>query len=243
MPHGTPDWGLIGPKETVYGLDDLAEQAVRLGSHHLWDRRGDVILLDSFENGLGNWATWCFGLNSLVTLMCGHAAHGAYSVLTRSGVGAGSGWVYLYWYHGQPRFSRMGLEFAFSMADYMTYWEWEIFWYTGVQRMYARIRWDLASDLLECRDSTPAWRTFGTGVCHWNGDFPVHVGKMVADFAASRYVRFILNETTYPLVGIGLDVGPDPSPPYMEVRISMAASEDEIVSGYVDNVVVTQNEP
>lgn len=31
MPHGTPDWGLVGPKTTTYGVDDLGEHAVRMG--------------------------------------------------------------------------------------------------------------------------------------------------------------------------------------------------------------------
>ena len=49
MPHGTPDWGLVGPKTTTYGMDDEGEAAVRLGSPHFFDRRGDVLLLTDFR--------------------------------------------------------------------------------------------------------------------------------------------------------------------------------------------------
>jgi len=53
MAHGTPDWGVTASKKTIYSLHDMGELAVRLGSIVSFDRRGDVIFSDSFQNGLG----------------------------------------------------------------------------------------------------------------------------------------------------------------------------------------------
>ncbi|GAI90305.1 unnamed protein product, partial [marine sediment metagenome] len=81
MPHGTPDWGLVGPKDTVYGLDDLGEHAVRLGTPHLWDRRGDVIWMSDFREGLGDVGTFVGpGAGGSVVLHTEYARQGAYCV-------------------------------------------------------------------------------------------------------------------------------------------------------------------
>jgi len=53
--HGTPDWGVTAGARTVYQMTDLGELAVRLGSIVTHDRRGDVIFLEDFEEGMGRW--------------------------------------------------------------------------------------------------------------------------------------------------------------------------------------------
>lgn len=52
MVHGMQDYGIYASKTTVVALDDMAELAARLGSIVTYDRKGDVILLDDYEEPL-----------------------------------------------------------------------------------------------------------------------------------------------------------------------------------------------
>ena len=56
MAHGAPDWFGTTPQGMVHRVADLAELAARLGSPDVFDRRGNVLFMDSFENGQNNWS-------------------------------------------------------------------------------------------------------------------------------------------------------------------------------------------
>ena len=55
MAHGARDFGIYAPKETIVTIEDLGELAVRLGSPVNYDRKGDVVWVDGFEDGIDKW--------------------------------------------------------------------------------------------------------------------------------------------------------------------------------------------
>ncbi|GAH91125.1 unnamed protein product, partial [marine sediment metagenome] len=55
MPHGGPDWGTVGPVSMVHTLEDAGELAARLGSIDIFDRRGNIIWVDSFGDACIKW--------------------------------------------------------------------------------------------------------------------------------------------------------------------------------------------
>ena len=57
MTHGVQDFGASSGQNSTYGLTDLGELAVRLGSPVSFDRRGDVVMMETFEDGLDAWVT------------------------------------------------------------------------------------------------------------------------------------------------------------------------------------------
>lgn len=52
MAHGLPDWSESAPINTMASMTDMAELAARLGSIDIYDRRGNVILVDDFTGGI-----------------------------------------------------------------------------------------------------------------------------------------------------------------------------------------------
>ncbi len=243
MPHGTPDWGLVGPKSTVYGLDDLGEHAVRGGSPHIWDRRGDVLLLDSFESGLSKPLTAVAGAGGRVVLFTGLASHGAFSVHLYTGP-VDEDRVYLWYMHSPPVTSRMGFEYSFLRGlGVRHFWYWILDWYDAAWRRYARVRLDSQRLVWEYYDLNGVYQPFGAlvGVVpEWQ---PWEVGKLVADFESGYYVRFIYNDTVYDLSPYPLRQVFAVVQPYVVAMIHFETQEADNAEGYIDAVIMTHNEP
>ena len=68
MAGETPDYGRLSAQATVFPVTDLGELAARLGSIVSHDRRGDVIWLDGFEDGLDKWQPTTSGSGAAVDL-------------------------------------------------------------------------------------------------------------------------------------------------------------------------------
>jgi len=242
MPHGTPDWGLVGPKETVYGLDDLGEHAVRMGSPHLWDRRGDVLILTDFSDGLGAFVPFSDGAGGYVVLNAGNSRQGAFSACLVPGRD--------FTHRAEiskrlpyPVYSGVGLEFTFSLSDQTSYWCWQMFWRDGVQQFYAMTRYDYVNLRLEYWGVDGLWHIFASPVLAISTTEPDKTGKLVVDMTLGEYVRFIYNDRTYPLTGIGVQIVPALVSTSLWVIIQHVGLLGFNPVAYVDNVIVTQNEP
>ncbi len=242
MSHGTPDWGLVGPRQTIYGLDDLGETAARLGSPHVWDRRGDVVHLTDFSEGLGIWRETSWGLPAYVTPFTGWARSGAFCVkLVTDGDAAHI--TGLQADIPMPQVYGMGLEYTFNTRSTHLYWEWYMGWYIGTDHYRASIRWDLANNRLEYYLLPGPWHIFAENVVWEDIDYLLNTGKMVIDSFNWQYSRFILNNRTYPLPGIAVDYSIVLAANYFILGVYLYGTAPAESVGYVDSVIVTQNEP
>ncbi|GAH57763.1 unnamed protein product, partial [marine sediment metagenome] len=127
--HGKPDWGMQ-VKSTVYTLDELSELAVRLGSEVFFDRRGDVLLIDNFENGrtMSFWEK--DGAGSEVVITADHARSGGYSTKL---VGGSTDDLYadISYRLTYPVVSKFGFETHFSIPTQFDRIEFTVWYYTG----------------------------------------------------------------------------------------------------------------
>jgi len=245
MPHGTPDWGLTGPKYTTYGLDDMAEQAVRLGSPHLFDRRGDVIWMTDFRNGRQDIHEYNTPANGTVNLWAGNARQGAFCAQLAALTGLAMGLQKPIAY---PVLSRIGLEFTFSIHLRSNYIVGQILADDAVNMMEAFVRYDEGNDVLEYRDNVGVgfWQNIASNLNLGHTDYAFHTLKIVADLGATppAFVRVILNDVTYNAVaGIPLRLGATAGMTYLYVRIEHEADGAGDAEIQVDNIIVTQNEP
>ena len=242
MVHGTPDWGLVGPKTTTYGLDDLGEHAVRLGSPHLFDRRGDVLLMEDFRNGLGPFEIFVNGVPGYVTLDTGHTRQGAYSVKLYAGTlltREASIFVDLVY----PTLAKLGLEFTFSLSVLTDRVEGSLLWDDGVTRYESEVAYDLPNTQLEVMDSVLGWTPFATDIDLETLEQPSNTLKFVVDVVTGQYDRCILNEMVYDLRPYTAFSGPPLTLPRLRAYVRHYAIAPGEATIYVDNVIVTQNEP
>ena len=242
MPHGLPDWGLEGPKSTTYGLDDLGEQAVRLGSIVSFDRRGDVVFLDGFEDGLNRAIPVLDGLNARVGLDATYPKSGAFhvrlvggSTLTRL--------ASIVYARGLPNPGAFGLEVSICMPAqfgfldmYLAIDDATTQWLCGIRYNRALGRWYYWNDVGGWTQFAAAWLPYMT----WP---PWHTFKVVMDTTTGVYWRVLLNNVPYTL-GNALVQTPGTlgfTVLFATIDLYSRAAQNDYV--YVDDVIVTQNEP
>ena len=241
-PHGTPDWGLVGPKNITYGLDDLGEHAVRLGSPHLWDRRGDVVYSTCFREGLGMFHTQILGVGAAVELVTGCSRQGAYSILLRPGSALGDHAMLQLAFPFQD-LSAVGLEFSFSLALWTYYIAVQINWYNGALERRGQMRYYHTTHQLYYLNGLGAWVLLPPDIPRHGCIRPEHTLKLVVDMDRSEYVRFLLDELSYDLRGLAVAQAPDPRPPYWYFTLWHYGVATHNPDCHIDNVIVTQNEP
>ncbi len=251
MPHGTPDWGLVGPKETTYGLDDLGEHAVRLGSPHLWDRRGDAIWLTDFRDGLDG-IQWYLDAGAPVnTLFAGNSRQGGFCVYLQGGGEEGDGYVGIEKILPFPVTSRVGLEFSHCKLGTAAYVVCEIEVVNPTSAYIGRLRHDVTNWTLDYEDDAGNWVATGIGENTARSNKIQHTTKLVIDFGAvdvagnpvPEYVRVVCDSELYTFPpGVLLGVGAAGSE-QITVRMWVENQDLVVTELYIDNVIVTQNEP
>lgn len=242
MAHGAPDDSNVVKLGPIYRVDDLAELAVRLGSPSLWDRRGEIVVIDSFEHGLGRSGSLLSGTGAHIRLSCARALHAGYCVALKAGADASryAGLAYIY---GLPQTTKLGLEFSFTIDDDTEYWEWRIFWYTGSSYSLAAVRYDAQDDTLYYLDSDGDWTEFASSVTLRKYAEAWQIGKLVADYTDLEYVRFVLSNTVYSLADLSLQTVVSSTSPQLVCQALHYGTSGNNPVAYLDAVMVTQNEP
>ena len=242
MAHGTPDYGVTAGRATVYQLTDLGELAVRLGSPVSHDRRGDVIWWDDFEWGLNKWEPAFDGTGGSVALSTARSRNGRSSCLLTAGSDSLLT-AEIDRRQALPSIARLGVEFSFANIGNFGYIELRCVARTTTGRNTFTVRWDDATNVLQYTDSTGGLVTFATGVNLAAVATLFHTLKMVFDVAATEYVRVILDSTQYDLSGIAGEQVVATTTPYLDLRIRLFGDAAQNDQAYIDDVILTQNEP
>ncbi|TEU17687.1 MAG: hypothetical protein E3J25_01775, partial [Anaerolineales bacterium] len=204
MPHGTPDWGLIGPISVLYGLDDLAEHAVRAGAVSSWDRIGHVVFQDNFKEGTGAWYSIVSSADGTVCPFTETALSPPFCIRLVNGSG-GATYARMRHYLSYGYRGQVGLECSVAYGPDIEYIKFGIFSSlpTGRQLFYVRLT-PATGDLDHGSDGV-GWTNFanvgvlGGNIWQWR-----HV-KMVVDFTTGLFVRFVFLGVVYDMAGIACD--------------------------------------
>ncbi len=242
MAHGTPDYNITAGRQTTHQLTDLGELAVRLGSPIAFDRRGDVMSWDDFECATNRYDVSLDGLGAAVARSTerAHSGENSYKLTAGSTAGHGAGLI-----ASEPAIVRssVGHEILMNLPGTIEAFYIRMVHFDGVNLHRATLRWVDAANELTYGNAAGADVQFATGI-----DLPVNLPtwnafKLVADFVSDRYVRAIVNNVTYDLSGIAVQVAADARAPRVDFTIQLfgRAGFNDIV--YVDDVIVTQNEP
>ena len=242
MAHGTPDWGLIGPKTVTYGLDDMGELAARLGSPVIWDRRGDVILLDSFEAGLGLCHITTVNPGDYYRRTTEGSLHGGLALLLHAD-GLATSYARAEWFSTLPGNQQVGFELSFGARYGYEALHWQIIWFDGTNLTLAEIRYVRASRDLEYLDSAGNYQTLQAALDLYVLLMAVHVFKLVVDFATGYYVRLIMGHHTFDMSTYALRTAASAIYPVLNARFWIDGEANEGGEAIVDRCILTQNEP
>lgn len=249
MVHGGPDWGINVPVATVYGVDDMGELAARLGSIVNFDRRGNIIFMDDFQSSLSKWHTvLALGAGGEIAITNERAKNGATSckVTTPDAVGA---IAQLTHYFSFPVLSKIGIEASFTLGpveiDHICM---ALTLEDDVEVKLAQIKLIRAPPgstlhTLQYLDADDNWVTFGTAHIYSANHYFVPA-KLVADMENDCYVRFLIANYSFDLSAYPLRVfSPPPTPAHAAFSIVVENGAAGNHSLYLDDAIITQNEP
>lgn len=242
MPHGYPPWSGV-KKQTVFSLPiDMGELAARLGSIVTFDRRGDVIWLEDFENGLNKWVEGTTFANAEVYLSAVSSFRGAYACAIVTSDQA-DGYTYLTRDFQPAVLGQVGVEITYQISDVEVDFDLGISHYTGSDEYAYRVKHDTSANKLYYYHRTAGWTEVLADV--YGSTYPTawNTMKLVVDLADEEYVRVVFNDQeaslkalTCPHTTIGADPG-------LNAIIRVHGDTDATYTAYLDNVILTQNEP
>lgn len=242
MPHGQRDFGMYAVKETIGSDADNAELAARLNSIVTFDRRGDVLYLDDFESGITKWATGGTGVAWAVDWSAVKARNGGFCCELTTDVGVGDN-VRIGRNFSYPRLSPLGAEFSFNQIGNISSIRAYIELDDGANLNQAAFRYDPPLGEVYILDRTAGWVPLQVGLMLSESANRFHTVKLVNDFATSRYVRLILNNLEWSLNQYTTQQGVTAVPGEFSVQIWVYNEVAGAHKAWVDDVIVTQNEP
>jgi len=242
MSHGTPDWGRTSGLKTTYPMTDLGELAARLGSPITFDRRGDVVFFDSFEDGLSQWAPTHDTHGTTVTPSGQYSRTGGFSVEVAL-AGNANAYASLPRRQPTPVAGKLGVEYsatALSLAGKLLI---ELYVYDGSVAHEFSLNYDSDADALSIRTPAGAYTTIATGVNLYSTPGLFHTLKLVVDIENDAYVRAIVDSTTYDLSAYGPRLDANSTTPHTYLAVWVYNDVAVAHTVWLDDLIFTQNEP
>ena len=240
---GLPDYAQAKPVGSVpvgpiYTSTDMGELAARLKSSDVFDRRGNIVWFDDFEDGVQKW-TVVGDAGFGYAWDADHPHHSGHSL--KFWTGAGAWWeTYVSTWCPYPTLSKMGFEVAFRPDTELG----ALHFYTQMNDGTVQHRADIAYNLV-----TDRWTYLNAagGYTFLPADIIIPVDhysiiKVVCDFETDEYVRLIVNNATFNLGGIGIRATPSVVGPYLGATVNIVNQALGASTCYMDSAIITQNE-
>jgi len=242
MSHGTPDWRRTAGTVTTYQLTDMGELAARLDSPVLFDRRGDTFWYDGFEATLLKWRNTGAGGSTAARSVASAWRGEASAILTTNNAPGGNARLQRRTY--QPPFSRFGIALMLSTPDLLaeTFGVY-IYAYDGTQYHLAVLRVRINDNAIDILKSD---LSFVEVLAHnlEHTDFHYHALKFVIDLDSDEYVRLIVDNQLVDISSYSMSTGASALGPFFFVDIMNHVGDGGGArTVYVDDVILTQNEP
>jgi len=241
MSHGLPDYSVAAPSSTIFPVLDTGELAARLGAPSVFDRRGNLLFQDDFSNGLGLWETLVYSAEDIWSLVAGNAPAGGFSASAFLAHGNDS-FAFLRKYIGYPGVSRCGFEVSFAMGTTVRTLQCQF--YLTVDGYAYSAYWvynNNTHDLIFYYGDGKSV-TLDSDLYIFNGLLKWQTAKVVLDFEELEAVRLIFNEREHDLSGYELTKGGATDENYLMTLVGFYQEFGVDSDGYLDYVIVTQNE-
>ena len=231
----TDIWG------NVVGMG-LAELAAVLSPTNRFDRRGDVVFWDSFEDGLGKWTAEISGANSAVEITSLNSRYGGLACKLTAHATAGD-------YAGissainLSQTTPIGLEYSFSQTLGNVYIELWLLYFTGTKKFYGKVRYNRTTATLQYLNSLDVWTNLSTTLNLYASSDIAHTWKLVVDPSTGKYVRLLIDSNAFDLSAYSLLSANDTTEPAILPNLYLTNNSTTLRSIRVDDIIITQNEP
>jgi len=242
MAHGAPDNYQVQKKAITYRLDDMAELAVRLGSPNVYHRLGDVILIDSFENGETCWDISTVGVQSSAKLTGVRYRTGGFSFKLTAGNIAND--LVIIGRSIQPLVeSKIGMEFSFAVDTVYSFLYGQMFYYNSDKIYQADVRYDNENFTLSYLNKDNIYTDLPAILKIYPSDRLFNTIKFIADFKNKEYVSVFINQNCFSLADKELYIAGNTIYNYFVFDLMLETKGNVTATAYIDDVIITQNEP
>lgn len=223
----------------------LAEQAVRLGSPLVFDRRGDMLFHDDFESPTKKYADYK-DAGGTVGRSIGYATRGDFCIKATTNASSGdvAGVEYIYTdYHD----GRIGVQASMYTNNFPTTLELSITHHDGTFKHHAQLKYYLATPnfLTKIMDFGGAEVTVSSSIdCYQsiaNQNFATF--KLVIDTNTGYYVRALLLRNEIDLSEYNIETSASAEAPHLQIRAFVISATGINEVAYIDNITITENEP
>jgi len=242
MARGQPDYGVYQPKKTGGTLADLGDLAVRLGSIVEFDRRGDIVYLDDFEDTVLKWSR-LVAVGGSCLLNSDNVKSGSQAVKISTIANINSE-VNLYKSFVILGTLLIGIEISicdlFPTQDfYFSYSYWD-----GFVGRRARIWFNNATDTFYVDDTVRGnWTMIAHVQAMRRTEVLFYAIKLVVDFETNRYKRMLFAGKEYDLSGVVIPPAVLAGGEYFQVTVNISNTAAAAGDVWVDDFILTQNEP
>ena len=241
MPHGAPDDSDVVKAGAAYRLDDMAELAARLGSPVTFNRFGDVVWLDTFEDGLGGWYAGATDAASAIYIQGTRTMSGGCAVEMASATIAPD-YIGMWKHFAYKEDTRLGFGCTYACDGDGTTVTIRLVYYDGTRVYLGKVEVDHASGEVSYLNSGGVETVVGAlGKLDITGYvwYPV---KLVIDTATGEFVGFRFGPTNIDMSGLALWQGPATDAPRCIASVYFFCDDALDHSLYIDNCVFTVNE-
>ncbi len=243
-----PDWIrsvlILDPTDiwgNVVGMG-LAELTACLSIAKRFDRRGNVIFLDTFEEGLSKCYSSLAGTLASVALFRGEARQGAFSAKLTGGSTLGR-YAQIYYRLPLPPLSKIGVECSVRIVDAVEEIGIDVSYWDGTNEHYAALKYLPVSNKWQYCNSAGTWSDLLTAVKLNEIANLFHAAKLVFDPEADKYVRALISGQEVDMSAYGSVLEPDATDPMLEVWFKVKSESGLNGVAYLDSIIVTINEP
>jgi len=242
MVRGQPDFGIYTQTPVASGISDPGEAAARLGSINVYDRRGWTVWMDDFEHPDLKWAAINFGGGTLPILSTTLSWIGAQSLYFTIGA-ALNDLSQILRYFPLVRLGKIGIEFWIALNNGVNnYFRLQLNIRDGTNVSSAELRLDSATRTATI--VTPLGNIVVATFCFPTLPLQLFIPvKLVVDMDTDQYVRLMIGSdevdiSAHSLMGIGLNTDK-----LLRVYLDLNNAGGGAGLAYLDNFILTQNEP
>lgn len=218
-----------------------AELAVRLGSIVSFDRRGDVLWYDDFEDMLNKW-TITADAGCSASIVASPVGRGGFACKLETDATLSNS-VEMRHILPYSALGKCGFEVSFTIPVLLDALFFYFYLYTGVVDKLAACYINISGTTLGLWTSV-GWQSIDASFSPLATLDTFHTLKLVSDFENDKYMRLLFDSSSYDISDYALSSGAFLVSPNLDIKIDLlnyslgAARELEI-----DNVIITQNEP
>lgn len=192
MAHGTQDWFVTAQQSLVHKMADMGELAARLGSPDVYDRRGTVFFITSFESGFAGWSTGYSGTGGGVYYVCTPSKSGHGSIMLETGNGA-SAYAEIARHLPPPPYGVWGFEYAFAPDSEMLQTYLVVNNHVSQRQQTYGVGYDITTGNLWVYDENLSPKVIANVGKVYVVSSPFCILKVVFDSINRNYVRAIFN--------------------------------------------------